>query len=106
MKVRLRGERLTGEWHLVRMQGKSRKERRENWLLIKSRDEAAEPGRGERLLRKATTSVVSGRSMEEIAEDRDRVRNSKRSEESRVGKECVRQWRKRAWASNEKRKTT
>src|SRR3546814_15395888 len=45
MKFRLRGERLTGEWHLVRMQGKSRKERRENWLLLKSRDEAAEIGR-------------------------------------------------------------
>lgn len=38
LNFRLHGLRLTGSWHLVRMHTK---ERRENWLLIKSEDEAA-----------------------------------------------------------------
>ena len=40
MEFELKGEKLGGRWHLVRMQGKPR-EKRENWLLIKSEDEAA-----------------------------------------------------------------
>ena len=36
----LEGEKLTGRWHLVRMRGRPG-EKRDNWLLIKARDEAA-----------------------------------------------------------------
>src|SRR6201995_4971164 len=36
----LDGKKLHGAWHLVRMRGRPN-EKRENWLLIKSRDEAA-----------------------------------------------------------------
>ena len=36
----LKGEKLGGHWHLVRMAGKEG-ETRENWLLIKGEDEAA-----------------------------------------------------------------
>lgn len=58
------GERLTGAWALVRMRGRGN-EKRENWLLVKERDEAAREGRdpGERFKR----SVKTGRSMDEIA---------------------------------------
>ena len=43
LTFRLRGKKLKGEWHLVRMRGSPR-EKRANWLLIKSRDDAARPG--------------------------------------------------------------
>src|SRR5215469_6988055 len=41
LKFTLNGEKLHGNWALVRMGGKAAEERRENWLLIKERDEAA-----------------------------------------------------------------
>jgi bifunctional non-homologous end joining protein LigD len=67
LSFRLDGERLKGEWTLVRMQGRrARGDRaRENWLLIKADDEAAE--RHGDILEHETKSVASGRSMEEIA---------------------------------------
>lgn len=40
LEFELEGEKLRGRWHLVRMP-KRRGEKRENWLLIKSDDEAA-----------------------------------------------------------------
>lgn len=64
LKFRLHGERLTGDWHLVRLKGKG--EKRENWLLIKSEDEAA----GQRdPVRRYRRSVATGRSFAEIAKD-------------------------------------
>ncbi|MBM3604768.1 MAG: DNA ligase D [Alphaproteobacteria bacterium] len=42
LRFRLHGRRLTGDWNLVRMQGRRATDaRRENWLLIKADDEAA-----------------------------------------------------------------
>src|SRR6185295_10624731 len=35
LKFHLNGERLKGEWNLVRMRNRSPREKRENWLLIK-----------------------------------------------------------------------
>jgi len=61
----LEGERMKGRWSLVRMRGKAG-EKRENWLLIKSRDEVADARRN--LLRE-TKSVASGRTMKAIADD-------------------------------------
>jgi bifunctional non-homologous end joining protein LigD len=63
----LDGEKLHGLWHLVRMSRK-RGETRNNWLLIKAHDKAArEPGDKD-ILEQKPRSVVSGRSMDEIAE--------------------------------------
>ncbi len=42
LKFRLAGEKLTGGWTLVRLK---RQESRDNWLLIKERDDAAREGR-------------------------------------------------------------
>ena len=62
---RLSGERLKGEWTLVRMKPK-KGEKRENWLLIKHREEGARRPRGD-VLTRHTKSVASGRTMAQIA---------------------------------------
>jgi bifunctional non-homologous end joining protein LigD len=62
---RLHGERLKGEWTLVRMRARPG-EKRENWLMIRHREEGAKPQRGD-ILKKHVKSVASGRSMAEIA---------------------------------------
>ena len=62
-KFVLRGKRLRGSWVLVRIRRGDPK--RAQWLLIKHRDEFADPGSdgvGEH-----DTSVATGRTMEEIA---------------------------------------
>lgn len=60
----LHGERLRGKWALVRMRPRA-KEKNENWLLIKEKDERANTHPD--LLEQAETSVVSGRAMQDIA---------------------------------------
>jgi bifunctional non-homologous end joining protein LigD len=67
LKFRLHGEHLKGGWTLVRMRGKDFDKGHDNWLLIKERDEFAQPGDGERLLARVTKSVASGRTMEQLA---------------------------------------
>ncbi|WP_448658408.1 DNA ligase D [Sphingomonas sp. CJ99] len=62
----LSGERMKGEWLLVRMRGKPG-EKRENWLLRKIADDHA-GARGD-LIERCLTSVLTGRSMAEIAAD-------------------------------------
>ena len=62
----LQGERMNGEWLLVRMK-KRPGEKRENWLLRKVADEYAEEG--DPLVERELTSVLTGRSMAEIAAD-------------------------------------
>ena len=63
----LHGERMKGEWLLVRMKGRPG-EKRENWLLRKIEDKEADTGAP--LVDRALTSVLTGRSMAEIAADR------------------------------------
>jgi bifunctional non-homologous end joining protein LigD len=60
------GERMKGEWLLIRLKPRPG-EKRENWLLRKLADEYAEPGDG--LVERGLTSVLTGRSMAEIAAD-------------------------------------
>ena len=61
----LDGERMRGEWLLIRLKPRG-KERNENWLLRKIDD--AEAGGTDVLTETALTSVSTGRTMEEIAE--------------------------------------
>jgi bifunctional non-homologous end joining protein LigD len=61
------GERMKGEWLLIRLKGKPG-EKRENWLLRKIKDEYAEEG--DALVDRGLTSVLTGRSMAEIAADK------------------------------------
>lgn len=69
----LRGEKLTGRWHLVRTQRGGNKQK--TWLLFKAQDEAAQrSGAGPSLA--ADSSVLTGRDMAAIAdgEAKPRVR--------------------------------
>lgn len=61
LEVWLEGRRLRGGFALVRMSGNAR-----NWLLIKMKDEFADARR--RLLVTQPTSVLSGRTVEELTE--------------------------------------
>jgi len=63
----LDGAKLQGHWHLVRLH-KRPGEKRNNWLLIKSDDEAARTARQPDILNEADFSIKTGRSMEEIAQ--------------------------------------
>jgi bifunctional non-homologous end joining protein LigD len=65
---RLDGERLTGRWALVRFRA-SRDAKRENWLLIKERDEAATADAD--VTGTHTKSVASGRDMAAVAAEPD-----------------------------------
>jgi bifunctional non-homologous end joining protein LigD len=66
----LHGKRLTGNWALVRLRGRGRKDK-DNWLLIKERDPLAKSG-GRYAVDRETRSIKSGRSMEEIAQRKKR----------------------------------
>ncbi|HEY9225342.1 MAG TPA: DNA polymerase ligase N-terminal domain-containing protein [Gemmatimonadaceae bacterium] len=74
LKVRLHGKRLEGSWVLVKMR---RGYGRAPWLLIKHRDEFADPDYD--VVADEITSVRSGRTMDEIASGKRRVwRSSQR----------------------------
>ncbi len=66
LKFALMGEKLKGEWVLVRMKHDRSGGKRTNWLLIKHRDDYARPGDGEAVL-KRDRSVASNRTLEQIA---------------------------------------
>jgi bifunctional non-homologous end joining protein LigD len=62
----LEGERLKGKWHLVRTRGKPG-QKNEQWLLLKSDDDAARTSDDRDILEEETTSLKSGRTIEELA---------------------------------------
>ena len=66
LKFALMGEKLQGEWVLVRMKSDRFGGKRTNWLLIKHRDEYSKDGDDEGVLAN-DRSVASGRSLDEIA---------------------------------------
>lgn len=66
LEFELKGEKLVGRWHLVRMHGKP-SERRENWLLIKGDDDAARTPADPDILEERPESVKTGREITEVA---------------------------------------
>ena len=72
LKFALMGEKLKGEWVLVRMKHDRSGGKRTNWLLIKHRDDYAEPGSGEDVL-KHDRSVASGRTLRQIADGKGKA---------------------------------
>ncbi|HWK69136.1 MAG TPA: DNA ligase D [Rhizobiaceae bacterium] len=64
LRFELQGEKLHGTWHLVRLRPRGG-EKRENWLLIKSKDDFATT-RGD-VLEDEPRSVKSGLTIEEVA---------------------------------------
>ena len=75
LKIRMHGERMQGGWVLVRTRRDDRG--KAQWLLIKHRDELAMEGAD--IVAAVQTSVVTGRTMEEIAKGR-RVWHSNRAQ--------------------------
>ena len=70
----LTGEKLQGRFHLVRTAKPG--DKRENWLLFKGKDAAAN---GSDILSERPESVISGRSIEQVAEAPDDVWHSNRT---------------------------
>ncbi len=85
LSFRLEGEKLHGGWHLVRMHGR-KGETKEPWLLIKADDEEARSAKAGDILEEMPRSVVSGRSIPEIAEGKGKARvwHSNRSVKANV----------------------
>ena len=78
MKFRLEGQKLRGAWTLIRMKPKpGEDDSKENWLLIKERDEFVRPLSEFDVTIAMPESAISGRSLDEIAADRDDVWHSK-----------------------------
>ncbi len=77
LKFNLNGQKLRGLWNLVRM-GARHEEGKENWLLIKEKDDEARSGRKSDVTENLTESVASGRTIEQIASGRHRVWQSNR----------------------------
>ena len=75
----LQGQKLRGRWHLVRTRGG---DKAENWLLFKGRDAAANDEID--IVASEPASVVSGRTLDEIATAADRVWHSSKPAEPTV----------------------
>jgi len=84
LKLTLHGEKLHGRWNLVRTGGERGKE---SWLLIKGRDDHADDRRD--IVAERPESVISGRSVEQVGEAKDRVWHSNRVEKKGPGKALV-----------------
>jgi bifunctional non-homologous end joining protein LigD len=78
LKFAMHGKRMLGGWVLVRIR---REGERNQWLLIKHRDEFASTKLD--VTAKAVTSVTTGRTMDEIAGGRSRVWQSNRAEKKK-----------------------
>jgi bifunctional non-homologous end joining protein LigD len=77
LSFHLAGNKLHGGWHLVRLRRRPG-ETRNNWLLIKHRDDAAHSARDKDILFARPLSVKTGRSLAQIAAGKPR-RKSKAS---------------------------
>ncbi|MGA9979328.1 MAG: non-homologous end-joining DNA ligase [Candidatus Sulfotelmatobacter sp.] len=66
LKFRLQGKRLKGDFALVKMRGRRPGSKGTEWLMIKKHDEFVEEGYD---IESHETSVLSGRTLEEIAGD-------------------------------------
>jgi bifunctional non-homologous end joining protein LigD len=67
LKFRLKGKRLTGDFALVRIKGRRPGSKGTEWLLIKKKDDYVVPGYD---IDQYDTSVLTGRTMAEIAGDK------------------------------------
>ena len=82
LKFDLEGDKLEGGWNLVK--SRSAQYGENSWLLIKEADDYARLGRDAQITEDRPDSALSGRSMEEIAADKDRVWHSNRSVKANV----------------------
>jgi bifunctional non-homologous end joining protein LigD len=82
LKFILHGTKLKGKWALIRMKGgkygtDNKPGAKPNWLLIKEHDPFERTDKDPPITEEAPNSVVTGRSIEQIAASEDHVWNSK-----------------------------
>jgi bifunctional non-homologous end joining protein LigD len=84
LHFRLHGDKLRGEWVLVKRHGAATASDRgkEPWFLFKIRDDEAVPGDEDGILEREPNSAASGRTMEGIASGRKREWTSSRKSAS------------------------
>jgi bifunctional non-homologous end joining protein LigD len=103
LKFTLDGEKLKGGWILVRGRGGNYGDRA--WLLIKENDEFARRGADADIVESAPDSVASGRTLDDIAADRDRVWRSDRSVKENVRSGVTKPRRSRVSPTTKSRQT-
>jgi bifunctional non-homologous end joining protein LigD len=77
LKFTLHGTKMKGNWALVRMGGKVANERKPNWLLIKEHDDFERTSADKPVTEAQPDSVITGRNLDEIANNEDHIWNSK-----------------------------
>ncbi len=77
LKITMHGAKMHGNWALIRMGGKAAKEIKPNWLLIKEHDEFERSADAAAITDERPESVVTGRTLEQVAAGADHVWNSK-----------------------------
>jgi bifunctional non-homologous end joining protein LigD len=77
LKFAMHGKKIKGKWALIRMGGKAANERKPNWLLIKEHDDFERGEDDPCVTVDEPDSVVTGRTMDQIASNEDHVWNSK-----------------------------
>ena len=82
LSFELQGEKLHGGWHLVKMR-KQPGERQDPWLLIKVDDDFARTAGEPDILEEQPFSVVTGRSLDEIAQGKAPKRRIRRKVSAR-----------------------
>jgi bifunctional non-homologous end joining protein LigD len=80
LKFRLKGRKLNGRWALVKIKGRDARDDEKSWLLIKEKDEFVRPSSEWSVVDARPESVITGRTLEEIARDKDRVWHSNRKD--------------------------
>jgi bifunctional non-homologous end joining protein LigD len=99
LKFTLHGEKLRGDWALIRMGGKAAEEKKPNWLLIKEHDGKERGPDDPPVTEEEPDSVVTGRDLDAIAENQDHVWGSQGSRRQKETKETpVRPSRKKSAA--------
>ncbi|ADW69172.1 DNA ligase D [Granulicella tundricola] len=77
LKFIMHGTKMKGKWALIRMGGHAATEKKPNWLLIKEHDDFERGPDDEAITDSEPKSVITGRTLEEIAKNEDHVWNSK-----------------------------
>ena len=86
LKFTLKGEKLRGDWALIRMGGKAAGEKKANWLLIKEHDGKEHGPDDTPVTEDEPDSVVTGRDLDAIAENQDHVWGTHGSEQQKEEK--------------------
>jgi bifunctional non-homologous end joining protein LigD len=77
LKFEMNGKKMKGKWALIRMGGHAANEAKPNWLLIKEHDRYERGPDAKPITDESPDSVVTGRSLDQIAAAEDHVWNSK-----------------------------